>query len=352
MSEGFEREIWSKRVRKRDNFPARVRRLVAERAGYLCSNPDCRHPTCGPHSDPEKSIITGEAAHICAAAKMGPRYDPNQTPEERKAITNAIWLCGNCNKKVDTDWAAWPAERLRSMKADHERWVQAEAMIPALPEVSLSTLANLRLDEELQQITPEIQATLREQELLIRNPNRVERHSFVLDMALPEFFTKVGKTVFPPGSEAAFKTVQPDMVGFVSGHLSITAGRPVPTTQCRLEIEKLPALSECRQAFYTIAPDDTMPTMPYSPGPTGIEFFGNPEDMETTKVCHFYLQGTYKFLLRGEFIEGQFFVPLFFKVSERAISSLPVQVTTDPWHPWSYTMRAGIVMQSGRVKAE
>jgi hypothetical protein len=339
-------------VGKRDDFPAWVRRRVAERAGYLCSNPDCRHPTCGPHSDPKKSIITGEAAHICAAADNGPRYDPNQTPEERKAITNAIWLCGNCNKKVDTDWAAWPAGRLRTMKADHERWIQAAAMIPALPEVSLSTHPNLRLNEELQQITPMIQATLREQELIIGNPNRVELYSFALNMSLPEFVVKSGKKVFPTGSAAAFKRVQPDMAGFVSGYGSITAGPPAPTTQCRLEIEKLPALSECRLAFYTIAPDETMPTMPYSPGPMGIEFFGNPEDMETTKVCHFYLQGTYKYLMRGEFIEGKFFVPLFFKVAERCITSLPVQATTDPWRPWQYTMGSGFAIQSGPVKAE
>jgi hypothetical protein len=339
-------------VGQRDDFPAWVKRRVAERAGYLCSNPDCRHPTCGPHSDPKKSLITGEAAHICAAAEKGPRYDENQTPEERKAITNAIWLCGNCNKKVDTDWAAWPAERLRMMKADHERWVQAEAMIPKLPEISLSTLPHLRFSEELQKITPAIQATLREQELVIRNPNRVELRSFTMGMSLPEFFTKMGKQKIPAGSVIALQTVQPDVTGFVSGQGSITAGRRVPTTQCRVEIAELPALSEYRIAFYTIPPDDTLPTMPYSPGPMGIELFGNPEDMEATKVCHFYLEGTYQFFLRGEFVEAKFFVPLFFKVAGRCITSLPVQTTTDPWHPWRHTMSSGVVMHFGPVAAE
>ena len=71
-----------------------MKTALAQRAGYLCSNPDCRRPTSGPHSDPKKALITGEAAHICAAAVGGPRYDANQTPEQRKAITNAIWLCG------------------------------------------------------------------------------------------------------------------------------------------------------------------------------------------------------------------------------------------------------------------
>jgi hypothetical protein len=334
-------------VQKRDNFPAWVRRRVAERAGWLCSNPDCRHPTCGPHSDPKKSIITGEAAHICAAADKGPRYDQNQTPEERKAITNAIWLCGNCNKKVDTDWAAWPAERIRTMKADHEHWIQAEAMIPALPEVSLSTLSSLRLNEELNQITATVQATLREQELVIRNSNRVELHCFVLDMSLPEFVVKSGKKAFPAGAVVTIKKVEPDMSGFVNGNGSVTLGRQVPTTQCRLEIEKLPASSECRLAFYTIAPDETLPTMPYSRGPMGIESFGDPEVMQTTKVCHFYLEGSYKFLMRGEFIEAKLFVPLFFKVADRSIGSLPVQGTTERWRRWTYALSPGFVLQCG-----
>jgi hypothetical protein len=337
---------------KRDEFPAWVRRRVAERAGYLCSNPDCRHPTSGPHSDPKKSIITGEAAHICAAAENGPRYDPSQTAEDRKAITNAIWVCGGCNKKIDSDWKAWPKERILEMKAAHEQWIAGEAMIPALPDVTLTTLTNLRLTDELQHITAEIQGAWREQELVIKNLNRVELYAFVLHMSLPEFVVKSGRKAFPTGAVASFKRDEPEMVGLIRGQGCITAGPPVPTTQCRLEIEKLPASSESRLAFYTIAPDETMPTMPYSHGPMGVEFFGNPEDMETTKVCHFYLEGTYKFLMRGEFIESKVFVPLFFKVAERRIRSLPVQATAEPWRCFCWMMGSGATLQAGHIKPD
>src|SRR5262245_38923214 len=127
----------------RDNFSRDVVRTLGQRAGYICSNPDCRRPTAGPHSDPEKAVITGQAAHICAAA--GPRYDPSQHSGARKSAANGIWLCGGCNKKVDTDWNAWPEERLHSMKADHERWIAAEGMIPSLPVVTLTTRTALRL---------------------------------------------------------------------------------------------------------------------------------------------------------------------------------------------------------------
>ena len=34
----------------------------------------------------DKPSRTGVAAHICAAAEGGPRYDPNMTPEERKQL--------------------------------------------------------------------------------------------------------------------------------------------------------------------------------------------------------------------------------------------------------------------------
>jgi hypothetical protein len=336
----------------RDNFSPRIVRRVAERASYLCSNPDCRHPTCGPHSDPTKSTITGEAAHICSAAENGPRYDINQSLEGRKAITNAIWLRGNCNKKVDTDWKAWPKERLLDMKSVHERWIAAEAMILLMPEVSLRTLHHLRLNAELQHIDAAIQATLREQELVIRNPNRVELHLFTLDLCLPELVVKSGQKQFHTGAVVRFLRVQPDMVGVIRGEGSVTAGPPVPTTQCRVEIEKLPASSESRLAFYTIAPDDTMPTMPYSPGPMGREFFGNPEDMETTKVCHFYMGGTYQFVHRGEFVKGTLFVPILFIAAERRATSLPVQQTTEPYKVFRFTMGSGATIRVGMVQPE
>lgn len=48
---------------------------MAERVGYLCSNPNCRNHTVGPNQQSEKSTKIGEAEHITAAAVGGPRYD-------------------------------------------------------------------------------------------------------------------------------------------------------------------------------------------------------------------------------------------------------------------------------------
>ena len=57
-------------------------------------------------------INIGEAAHICAAAPGGPRYDPSMTPEQRKSASNGIWLCRNHAKAVDSD-PAYTVEILR-----------------------------------------------------------------------------------------------------------------------------------------------------------------------------------------------------------------------------------------------
>ena len=56
------------------------------------------------------------AAHIHAASRGGPRYDPSQTENERKHIENAIWLCQSCSVLVDRDSATYTADMLRNWK--------------------------------------------------------------------------------------------------------------------------------------------------------------------------------------------------------------------------------------------
>jgi len=106
--------------------------------------------TIGPHSDPNKSLSTGIAAHICGAkqGKKSPRYDPNQTPEQRKDISNAIWLCHDCSDMVDKDEKAYPAEKLREWKRLHEEFISTlrekgyastlELLKPTLHEIQVA----------------------------------------------------------------------------------------------------------------------------------------------------------------------------------------------------------------------
>ncbi|MBS1041930.1 hypothetical protein JK203_13915 [Gluconobacter cerinus] len=102
----------------RDNFSASVRNALALRAAYKCSI--CNQATVGPSDEAPAAISNiGTAAHICAAAPGGPRYDSKMTPGERASIDNGIWLCANHGRLVDTDVFTYTVEVLQRYKADH-----------------------------------------------------------------------------------------------------------------------------------------------------------------------------------------------------------------------------------------
>ncbi len=105
----------------RDNFSARVKRVLALRVNYLCSNPDCRAQTSGPQVDAEKAVNVGVAAHVAGAAEGGPRYEADMTAKARSSIFNAIWLCQNCAKKIDSDPIRFTVELLKEWKEEAER---------------------------------------------------------------------------------------------------------------------------------------------------------------------------------------------------------------------------------------
>lgn len=100
----------------RDDFPIKVKDNLAKRAGFLCSNPDCKKVTVGSNENENKSTLIGVAAHITAASEGGPRYDNSLTSEERGSIDNGIWLCGNCATLIDRDPAKYSEDLLRGWK--------------------------------------------------------------------------------------------------------------------------------------------------------------------------------------------------------------------------------------------
>ena len=126
----------------RDDFTLATKELLANRVGRRCSNPNCRKLTCGANSDPEKVTKIGVAAHICAAARGGPRYDASMTPEERKSFENGIWLCQSCSKLIDTDITRYPKELLQS-------WKQLAEQTAILEVETTSVTPTFEKDKEL-----------------------------------------------------------------------------------------------------------------------------------------------------------------------------------------------------------
>jgi hypothetical protein len=105
---------------ERHNFTQETVRKLCDRVACACSNPECAAATKGPHSDGEASVNIGMGCHIHAAAPGGPRYDPEQTEEERRSIHNGIWPCRTCGTLVDTDEDRFPAPLLRAWRAEAE----------------------------------------------------------------------------------------------------------------------------------------------------------------------------------------------------------------------------------------
>ncbi len=106
--------------KNRDDFKSATRLQIAKRAGWLCSFPTCRTPTVGATLDGEGVIDIGTAAHICAAAPGGPRYDEKQSPEERSSAKNGIWMCRDHGKAIDSTDSEFTVERLLEWKKQAE----------------------------------------------------------------------------------------------------------------------------------------------------------------------------------------------------------------------------------------
>jgi hypothetical protein len=105
------------------DFSNKTKQTLAKRAGQVCSNPNCRKPTSGPHSDDSKAINLGEASHIRAARLGQARYDANMSDIERATITNGIWLCKECARRIDVDEAKYGVALLVEWKQIHEKWI-------------------------------------------------------------------------------------------------------------------------------------------------------------------------------------------------------------------------------------
>ena len=106
---------------KRDDFTVSTKNLLRDRVGNRCSNPHCNRLTSGPANSSGQVVNMGTAAHICAAAKGGPRYNSNMTPEERKSAENGIWLCNFCADLVDKDPERYPVSLLHQWKENAEK---------------------------------------------------------------------------------------------------------------------------------------------------------------------------------------------------------------------------------------
>ena len=115
---------------RRDNFTKATRDQIGKQAGWHCSRPGCRRLTVGSNSAGDGEINIGVAAHICAAARGGPRYDPDMSSEERKSVSNGIWLCETHARLVDSNDPMFTVELLHEWKEAAKKWSWLHVDLP------------------------------------------------------------------------------------------------------------------------------------------------------------------------------------------------------------------------------
>ena len=93
-----------------------IKRLFAV-SGNCCYFPNCNTPLV----DEESGIITGEICHIKGKKTVSPRYDSEQSEEERHGFDNLLLMCPIHHKVIDDDSASYTFSRLKEIKSSHEK---------------------------------------------------------------------------------------------------------------------------------------------------------------------------------------------------------------------------------------
>jgi len=105
-------------------FTEKTKRILKDRVGGFCSMSNCRRLTVGPGENDDRTTLIGEAGHIKAANPGGPRYDSKMSDSERGSVTNGIWLCSPCHKKIDSEESIYPVEKLVRLKTEAEQYAR------------------------------------------------------------------------------------------------------------------------------------------------------------------------------------------------------------------------------------
>jgi hypothetical protein len=103
-------------VRARTSDPRNhdIRALLV-RSGNICAFPGCKHPILN-----ERNDFIAQICHIRGASPNGPRFDADQTDEERRAFENLLILCYAHHVEIDKHLAEYTPERLLDIKVQHE----------------------------------------------------------------------------------------------------------------------------------------------------------------------------------------------------------------------------------------
>jgi hypothetical protein len=113
---------------KKNKIEHRDAKDTTKKQILAASGNQCAFPACSDIIfDSEHLVIVGKIAHIKARREYGPRFDYSQSEEENRSFSNLMALCGKHHDIVDNRKDIYTAEKLVSMKIEHEEKVENSA---------------------------------------------------------------------------------------------------------------------------------------------------------------------------------------------------------------------------------
>ena len=100
---------------QRNTIPAKTLRLLYAHSGNCCAYEGCHNPIFE-----DDGTLTGECCHIESYSPEGPRYNIQQSNEERNGYDNLMLMCARHHKIIDNHPEQYSVEKLKHMKATHE----------------------------------------------------------------------------------------------------------------------------------------------------------------------------------------------------------------------------------------
>lgn len=121
----------------RSDLPGPERNLLYADSGNECAFPGCGAVLVKPGEGSGKAVNVGEATHLVASSRQGPRGGVPLSDDERDTrASNRILLCPTHHTEVDTQPLVYTVEVLRLMKSDHERKHHKERPLVAAVAIS------------------------------------------------------------------------------------------------------------------------------------------------------------------------------------------------------------------------
>ena len=123
---------------KRSTITTSTLRLLYAHSGNCCAFGGCHAPIFE-----DDGTLTGECCHIEAYSPDGPRYNEQQTEEERNGYDNLVLMCHRHHKIIDSHPEQYSVEELKRLKGNHE----SQYMVPQLEATDIM-VKQLQIESE------------------------------------------------------------------------------------------------------------------------------------------------------------------------------------------------------------